>query len=260
MALDCDTRAPRNRLISFDGCFNFRDLGGYRAEGGQQVRWDRLYRADGINRLQDTDLKRFAELGIVTVIDLRTSSEVEKRGVLDAMAVGARYHHLPLVDVIDDMSEFGPDEIAAPSFVADRYQDMLRDGADRLAAALAVLAQPEALPAVFHCAAGKDRTGILAAIVLRLLGVSAEDVTADYALSQAAMQQLLASFTDNSPQAAEALAKYPSAMLGADPSNMARFLDAVESECGSMAAFVASLGVANSTVDGLRAALLEEAF
>jgi protein-tyrosine phosphatase len=260
MALDCDTRAPRDRHIPFADCFNFRDLGGYRAEGGQQVRWDRLYRADGINRLQDTDLKRFAELGIVTVIDLRTSTELEKRGVLDAVAVGARYHHLPLVDVVDDMSQFSPDEIAAPSFVADRYQDMLRDGSDRVAAAPAVLAEDEALPAVFHCAAGKDRTGILAAIVLRLLGVSAEDVIADYALSQAAMQQLIASFMDNSPEAAEALAKYPSAMLGADPTNMTHFLDTVESEYGSMAVFVASLGVADDTVAGLRSALLEDAF
>jgi protein-tyrosine phosphatase len=252
MALDA-----RDRRIAFEGCYNFRDMGGYHADGGRRIRWDRLYRADGINRLTDADLDRFSDLGIVTVIDLRTPAEVEKRGFLDAGAVGARYHHLPLVDVIDDMTQFDAEEVAAPSFVADRYQDMLRDGAVRVAAALTVLGEPGALPAVFHCAAGKDRTGILAGIVLRLLGVTVDDVIADYALSQLAMEQLLARVIEDAPDAAERLRNYPSAMLAADPANMAHFLDAVESEYRTMEAFVVSLGVDPATVTSLRDALLE---
>jgi protein-tyrosine phosphatase len=233
----------RDRHITFEGCFNFRDLGGYEASDGRRVRWDRLYRADGINRLTAADLERFATLGIVTVIDLRTPAEVEARGFL--------------VDVIDDMTRFGAEEVASPSFVADRYQDMLRDGADRVAAALTLVGEVDALPAVFHCSAGKDRTGILAGIVLRLLGVTVTDVVADYALSQAAMQQLLAYVIENHPDSAAALERYPSAMLAADPGNMARFLDAVESQYGSMETFVASLGIEEATVGRLRDALLE---
>jgi protein-tyrosine phosphatase len=248
----------RDRRIAFEGCFNFRDLGGYIGLGGGPVRWNRLYRADGINRLTEADLKRFAELGIVTVIDLRTAAEVEQRGFLDTEALGARYHHLPLVDVIDDMSQYDAEAAAAPSFVADRYQDMLREGSDRIAAALSLLAESDALPAVFHCAAGKDRTGILAGIVLRLLGVATEDVMSDYALSQAAMQQLLARVFAKNPDAVERLKHYPSAMLAADPANMGRFIDTVESEYGSMEGFMGALGVDQTAIKGLRGALLED--
>jgi protein-tyrosine phosphatase len=251
-----DTRPERDRWIAFEGCFNFRDLGGYVGDDGRQVQWNRLFRADGIQRLTDADLQRFAELGIVTVIDLRTPTEVEARGRFEGGPLGVRYHHLPLVDVVDDMTAFDDATAAAPSFVADRYQDMLRDGVDRVAAALTVLAEPGALPAVFHCAAGKDRTGILAGIVLRLLGVAIDDVVADYALSQGAMRELLAFATEHSPEASAALARYPSAMLGAHPDNMARFLEAVESRYDSMSAFVGTLGVEPATIERLRAALL----
>jgi protein-tyrosine phosphatase len=251
-----DTWPERDRRIAFEGCFNFRDLGGYVGADGRQVRWDRLFRADGIQRLTGADLDRFAGLGIVTVIDLRTPSEVEERGRFEGEPLGVRYHHLPLVDVVEDMTAFDEATTTAPSFVSDRYQDMLRDGADRVASALTVLAEPGALPAVFHCAAGKDRTGIVAGIVLRLLGVAVDDVMADYALSQAAMRELLAVATERSPEASAALARYPSAMLGAAPDNMARFLDAVESRYESMGAFVATLGVQPATIERLRAALL----
>jgi protein-tyrosine phosphatase len=97
----------------------------------------------------------------------------------------------------------------------------------------------------------------MAGIVLRLLGVSVEDVIADYAISDAAMRRLLASAADRSKEAADTLAKYPSAMLQAQPDNMARFLGRIESHHGSMAAFVASIGVDDSVVDRLRSALLK---
>jgi protein-tyrosine phosphatase len=110
---------------------------------------------------------------------------------------------------------------------------------------------------VFHCSAGKDRTGIMAGIVLRLLGVSVDDVVADYAISDAAMRRLLASVPNRSKEAADTLVRYPSAMLAADPANMARLLDRIESRHGSMAAFVASIGVEAAVVDRLRWSLLE---
>jgi protein-tyrosine phosphatase len=247
----------RDRRIAFEGCFNFRDLGGYVTADGRQVRWDALFRADGIQRLTDTDLERFRTLGILTIVDLRGYDEADLRGRLDHEALGARYHHLPLVDVVPDMTAFDPDEAADPWFVADRYRDMLAEGSRRVAAALQVLGDPGALPAVFHCSAGKDRTGIMAGIVLRLLGVSVEDVIADYAISDAAMRRLLASAADRSQEAADTLARYPSAMLQAQPDNMARFLGRIESQHGSMAGFVASIGVEDAVVDRLRSALLE---
>jgi protein-tyrosine phosphatase len=248
----------RERRIAFEGCFNFRDLGGYATADGGRLRWDRLFRADGIHRLTDADLERFQELGIVTIVDLRGYEEADERGRLDHQALGASYHHLPLVDVVPDMTAFDPVVAAGPSFVADRYSDMLAEGSGRIAAALGVLGAPGALPAVFHCSAGKDRTGIVAGILLRLLGVSMDDVVADYAISDAAMRRLLDSVVDRSAEAAATLARYPSAMLGAHPANMDRFLGRIESQHGSMAAYVASIGVGQEVVERLRGSLVEQ--
>jgi protein-tyrosine phosphatase len=244
------------RRIKFDGCFNFRDLGGYVTESGRTLQWGRLFRADGLQRLTDDDRRRFAELGIVTVIDLRTPDEIERRGRFEPDVNSTRYHHLPLVDVIPDMTGFDADAIASPDFMVDRYEEMLADGAERIATALTVLAEPGALPAVFHCAAGKDRTGLLAAIILRLLGVPASDVIADYAMSQVAMREMIAWVKATSPEASEAFEKYPAPMTAADPDNMVRLLARLEKNYGSMAGYVTSLGVNPDVVARLKAALL----
>ena len=247
---------PADRRISFEGCWNFRDLGGYPSGLGGRVRWGRVFRADGITRLTDDDLERFAALGIATVIDLRGHEEVATRGRFPHAEQGVGYHHLPLVDVVPDMSTFPDADSAGPAFVADRYHEMVAEGGDRLARALTVLADAGSLPAVFHCSAGKDRTGILAAIVLRLLGVAQAEVVADYALSDAAMKQMLAQVADRSPEARDVLRRYPSAMLGAHPDNMVRFLGELERVHGSVAGYVASLGVDATVPERLRAELL----
>ena len=241
------------RRIKFDGSFNFRDLGGYVTESGRTLHWGRLYRADGLYRLTEDDRRRFAGLGIVTVIDLRTPDELEQRGRFDA---GVRYHHLPMFDIIPDFASFDPDVASSPDFVADRYEEMLTEGAERIAAALTVLAGPHALPAVFHCAAGKDRTGLLAAVILRVLGVARADVVGDYALSQLGMQEMMAWLKSNVPEAAERLANFPPPMIAADPDNMVRLLDRLEHKHGSMAGYVTSLGVTPDVIDRLKAALL----
>ena len=162
------------RHISFEACFNFRDLGGYPTASGSRVRWGQLYRADGLHRLTPQDRELFAGLGIVTVIDLRTQAEAVTRGRIEAF--DGSYHHFPMFDVLPDLMAFGPDEMTSGSFVADRYREMLSEGSARLALTLSVLAEPGALPAVFHCSAGKDRTGIVAAIILRILGVAVSEV------------------------------------------------------------------------------------
>lgn len=242
------------RRIKFDGCFNFRDLGGYVTESGRTLRWGRLYRADGIQRLTEDDRRRFATLGIVTVIDLRTPDELELRGRFDAGDI--RYHHLPMFDVLPDMTSYDAETIAGPDFVVERYEEMLSAGAARVATALRVLAEPDTLPAVFHCAAGKDRTGLLAAIILRLLGVPRADVVADYALSQIAMQELLAWLNEAHPESAARLADYPAPMIAADPDNMVRLLARLEDRYRSMAGYAASLGVDPAVVTRLQATLL----
>jgi protein-tyrosine phosphatase len=132
----------------------------------------------------------------------------------------------------------------------------VRDAGSQIVAALDVLAAPDALPAVFHCTAGKDRTGVLSAVVLSLLGVDEETVVADYALSGEAMLRLRAKLIVKYPDARETLENIDE-VFSADPAQMERLLDHVQSTYGSVEAYVSGLGAGPELIERLRAALLE---
>lgn len=246
-----------SRRIELTAVHNFRDLGGYRTVDGRSTRWRLLFRADGVHRLAGDDLELLRPLGIRTVLDLRTHGELAERGTWPVDAHPVDFHHLPVIDVV-----WGPEEDPGPdadvaAFLQDKYLQMMAEGEDRLAAALEVLARPGALPAVFHCAAGKDRTGILAATVLALLGVPDDVIAHDYALSGEAMERMTAWFRATYPDEAAAAREAPAAFLAAHPASIRGVLDEVRARHGSIDAYVASLGVTPAVVAGLRDALLE---
>jgi protein-tyrosine phosphatase len=239
------------RIIALEGAVNFRDLGGYEASGGRRTRWRTLFRADGLGELTETDLSVLRALGIRTVIDLRSGSELE-RGRFDVDAHPVAFHHFPFIAELPDAEEFA----RRPGLLGSQYQEIVRDAGDQILAALEVLASPDALPAVFHCTAGKDRTGVLSAIVLSLLGVDEPTVVADYALSGAAMQRLQAKIIAKYPEARETIENIGE-VFSAEPAQMEILLDHVRERYGSVGAYVEGLGAEQGLVEGLRAALLE---
>jgi protein-tyrosine phosphatase len=244
------------RHIPFDTVFNFRDLGGYPTVDGRTTKWRTLFRADGLHRMGDDDLAAFATLGVRTVIDLRTPAELEERGQFSAADVGAAYHHLPVLDAIWDMTMFD-DVDRASAFLAARYREMLTGGQAALAGALAVVADPASLPLVFHCAAGKDRTGVVAALVLGVLGVDDDVIAHDYSLSGAGMARFRQWLAETIPEAAERMADQPKAFMEAPAEAMQRFLTDLHAAYGSIAEYVTSIGVGDEVVAALRANLLE---
>jgi protein-tyrosine phosphatase len=165
------------------------------------------------------------------------------------------------VSVIDrtwDREQARRDGAPAVEFLHRAYLTMLDDGADRFAEAFTILAGAEALPAVFHCAAGKDRTGLLAALVLGAIGVAHEAIVDDYALTQDAMERFLATMALDE-EAAAAIADTPPAFFVADPEAMRRVLDDVVARHGSVGAYVRSIGVDADVLDELAATLLVRA-
>jgi hypothetical protein len=235
------------RWVEFEGCANFRDLGGHVTATGETVRYGRLYRSDTLDSLTDDDHQRFEALGIATVIDLRARGEIDKRGRLDLARHRVRYLHLPLVDVVSDPAVWDPAEVSRLDFPVLGYRKILADGADRLAVLLRTLVEPGVMPAVFHCTAGKDRTGLVAAVILRLLGVPQPEVAAEYALSEGR--------TRHSSASAELKQRYPH-VFGAPRDTMVGLLSGVEESYGSMAGYVTSLGVGPDVVDRLRCAVV----
>jgi protein-tyrosine phosphatase len=242
------------RHIELEGSFNFRDLGGYHGVDGRPVRWRRLFRADGLYRLSPGDLERLGGLGLRTVVDLRTAGELEARGRIAWPTDDLIFHHLPLMDVLPPDDEYP--EWSDPAHVATQYAGMLADGAPAVAAAIDVLCDPAVYPVVFHCMAGKDRTGILAALVLRVLGVADADIVSDYALSQDAMIAMMAWLAEKEPALAKELEASSAAIIAAAPETMERFLADVDRTYGGAEPYLAEIG-RPAAGESLRALLLD---
>ena len=237
-----DASHPRlPRALDFEGSVNFRDLGGYRTADGLEVEWRRLFRADGLHKLTPADRRQLLDLGVATVIDLRTVDEAEQRGRFPVDQVPVRYVDLPLTDVLPTTEEMP--SWAEASYVASRYALMVSEGGPALAGAFAPLASGDSLPADYHCSAGKDRTGVLAALILAFLGVPDETIVADYALSGPAMDRLLDRLKAEYPDSVDEVMRYAPAVLQVLPETMEEFLSSLRSEYGSYDALARALGV-----------------
>lgn len=245
MTVDADL----DRHLPFDAVFNFRDLGGYHAADGRSVKWRTLFRADGIHRLTVAEL---APLGVRTVLDLRTPEEHERGRFADDSITS---HHLPILQAAWDREVFSGD-LDPVSFLADRYVDMLTEGCDAIASALHILAEPDAVPLVFHCAAGKDRTGVVAAIVLSVLGVSDDDIATDYSLSRLGMGRFKEWIIATYPEAADAMTSQPDAFLAAPAEAMHLFLERLRGAHGSVLEYLERHGVHDVHLDAVRENLL----
>ena len=168
------------RHLDFAGAQNFRDLGGYSSSGGKAVRWCQVFRSDALV-LEDKDFDAFERLGIRVVYDLR--SEREYQEAPDRLPASA--HTIVHVPLVTEDSAPSIDAVLADGevFLAEVYLHMLNRSALTIGRIIANLADDARRPAVFHCAAGKDRTGLVAAILLAALGVSEEDILEDYELT-----------------------------------------------------------------------------
>nr|BFE68375.1 hypothetical protein GCM10020092_016760 [Actinoplanes digitatis] len=128
------------RTLTFSSSYNFRDIGGYAGLDGRTVRWRRIFRADSLHRLRGDDLETFSELGVRTVIDLRRVFEVEAHGRVPE-AEGLAYHNLVIEHV--DWETVAP-SLPHERWLADRYLNFAEDGRAGLAAALSLIADPDA--------------------------------------------------------------------------------------------------------------------
>ncbi len=244
-----------SRNVELDGVFNFRDLGGYPTEDGRSLRWRTLFRADGLGRLTADDVETLRPIALKTVVDLRRAHELDERGRFPFESYPVAFHHLPVIDTTWDRELARSENLPATEFLHRAYTAMLAEGAPRFAAAFRVLADADALPAVFHCAAGKDRTGLLAALVLGALGVAAHDIVDDYALTQATMERFVARV--RSERDGDALIdSVPQTFFAAEPAAMTRVLDDIEQDHGSVRGYVRAIGVESDVLTRLETLLL----
>ncbi len=252
-----DVGSHPDRVVPLHAVHNFRDLGGYPTSAGRTTRWRTLYRADGLQRLAGDDLETVRALGLRTVIDLRTPGELDERGRFPQADHPVAFHHLSVMDSTW-MDSSPPTFDTDAEFLHWAYSSMLTSGAESLAAAIRALAEPGALPGVFHCAAGKDRTGVLSMLILGSVGVPDDFICADYALTAAGMERMRAWAAVEHADTAARMDSVPSAFFAAIPEAMERLIADVCAAHGDIRNFVRSLGVSDDVVDSLTDAIVTD--
>ncbi|MEZ4331555.1 MAG: tyrosine-protein phosphatase [Myxococcota bacterium] len=256
------------RRIPLHGTLNTRDLGGYSTDDGRRVRWGLLFRSDDLSSLDDFDTRRLRSLGLRRITDLRTDDE--RRSAPDVLPVfdGApTYRSLSMVvpgtDVRALVRRLYEGRLADEELrvLTDRRQfvrsPLLRA---RMGEWIRSLIEPDALPQLFHCTGGKDRTGIGAAFVLLALGVPRAQVMEDFLLSNRYLSPSIERTIERIARHAEKPIDEAGlrAVLGVDRHSLAQVFEAIDADYGSTERFLdRGLGVDADVRERLRARLLE---
>ena len=236
-----------DRHLELEGAHNVRDLGGYRMQDGRQTRWKRFLRADNLHQLTSASQDALIEYGVRTVIDLRRTQETIDTPNVFADSSRVAYHHHNMIG--DTPLPGVPEEGEATRRIADTYCIFLDDCKDQTGEILATLAAPGALPALYHCASGKDRTGLISALILGLAGVPEETIAQDYGLSARYLvgRESLPSISTWEDFQREYC----------PPDTMLITLQHLEQSYGGVEGYMRSIGLQEEQIDSLRTAIVE---
>jgi protein-tyrosine phosphatase len=208
---------------------NFRDLGGVKTEAGELTP-GLLFRSDDLSTIDEDEAQRVAEHGIATILDFRSKLEAEATGRGPLENYDIEYLNLPLLDFAKQDHDIGQrleSVTFTNSMLGQWYADVLRQAAPMIVDGLWAIAESNG-PAVFHCAIGKDRTGIFAASALSLMGADRQAVVADFALTDLRIAQILARLSHSQPFWSEEVMVKSGALVRAEAEAMEKMFDALE--------------------------------
>ena len=243
------------RHYSFEGCFNFRDIGGYLNQDGRRVKKGLYFRAGRQDRMTDKDLALLSDLNISTQIDLRKQEEVLDQGRGPLEALGANYINIGVIP--EGGSEKLNKLVGDTGISGKRYLGYLEFGPTSWLRLFGILADEENLPVLLHCTAGKDRTGVSTAFLLSVLGVSRDIIEADYLLTNLDTERQ-ADFIESTVGYPEGYDREKMISIAGVPRDaMKDFLDGVESKWGSVIEYLQKIGVTKDQMDLVRNNFLE---
>jgi protein-tyrosine phosphatase len=240
------------RQLNWNACQNTRHLGGMLTKDQRLTSALALVRSDNLTRLTLEGQNAVLVDGVTTVIDLRFAQELEKAANPFATSNNMKYLHLPLMTTAQTEAL---NLVRAATTTPEAYRATLEGFGENIAAIVNAIAESPTGRVVLHCSAGKDRTGLMTALVLSTVGVSKHDIAEDYALTnvflQASIEQELSQITDleERQQTAEDLKAKPEFML--------ETLGFIEQAYGNTGAYLQSCGVNPETLENLKTRLLE---
>jgi len=241
----------RTRHLAWEGCYNVRDLGGYRTQDGTVTRWGAFIRTDNLGRLTEAGRASLVDSGVRAIIDLRRPDELAEHPnpFAEEGDHDITYTNVSLVD---------PAKSAPENFttLANDYKRILDTFAPAMAEIMHSIAGAPEGPVLFHCMAGKDRTGMVAAILLDLVGVPRETIAEDYALTQEYLRPLNDEWLENGPGEREDRARdlerfTPSAEV------MLEVLAHLDERYGGVEGYLLQAGVSPQDIERLRVRLID---
>lgn len=239
----------RDRSLAWNGCLNVRDLGGLTTEDGGETRWESVIRADSVRSLSDEGWNALEAYGIRTVVDLRSHGELAedppRELELDVVHVPVLAEEGdPIWREIDTVTREATEDWEQKRLF---YLTLLRRWGDRFAVAVGAVAAARAGVVVVHCQGGKDRTGIVTALLIRLAGVSIDEIADDYSLSAPNLEPQWRPWVEESPNGAERARRMR--LVTSPAAAMRGVLETLEREDGSVAGFLRRHGLDDETIE-----------
>lgn len=243
------------RHLQIDGTYNVRDIGGYATADGRQTRWRTYLRSDSLHKLSVDGQQELLATGLKTIIDLRRERETVKTPNVFASSDEVDYRHMNLITDTDP-DGYG-DSGEGPAWIARSYKILLDDRKPQIGAIMATLADPAVAPALFHCAGGADRTGIIAALLLSLAGVPEETIAEDYQLTAPTLFRRYS--TDGPPPgwSTDDLRRAQSMDYLAPAETMRITLDYLTGKYGGVEAYVREIGLTTDQIEAIRESFVE---
>lgn len=255
-----------DRCSILRGAPNFRDIGGYAVANGQKIRCERVYRSGNLAKLSKSDLKRFAALNIHTILDLRNPHEVKQspnrlpqNHTYKLHNIDFPHPHINYVELFQKTMTGKMRDFDFYQFLLDEYTRYVTQHDEQLKAIFSHLINPENYPILIHCTGGKDRTGIVIALLLHSLGVDKDAIFHDYLLSQTYMAaylrkmmitvKLMSLFRVNLKQLKPLAETYPEYLQQA--------WDTIENQHGSLESYLANLGISPERKNHLQTLLCD---
>jgi protein-tyrosine phosphatase len=238
------------RLVKLEGAYNLRDLGGYKTKDGNVTKWGRFYRADGLHKLTEADQRTVLDRNIRLVVDLRHTDELQKDPNVFAASEQVAYHNVSLIN---------PATVASTnsSSLGELYVGMLDESQSQIREVMDYLANGPGDALLYHCTAGKDRTGVISALLLDTAGVPHDVIVNDYSMTAECLapmideirQKHLGSMTQEQSEKFERF-------MGCASENMVIMLEHLYNRYESAEKYLLAIGLTEAQIDTLKRKLL----
>ena len=222
---------PKTRIIKMEGAMNFRDLGGIQLKGNSLTRNGVLFRSDGLSRLTVRDLKKLESLNIKSILDLRHSEEIAKAPDrlpenVTVQSIKCGFYAKGTMQLFQAVNSGKADVRESKSLMRQVYAKMPIEHIEEIQKIIRYILQSEKTPCLIHCMSGKDRTGLIIAIILKAIGAPMPAIISDYEMSNGEYQTVDV-FDEGAQQ--ESI----KAVMAADPSYLLASFSAIEKVYGS---------------------------